>query len=281
MKKLFMLTLFGLCLFSSNGMAGDTTTTSGIVQDTTKRVETPVRLKAGPMAHMGPSDGAGGGMYFGGGIYNQSFKNLNTVLTRNGFNTLDQNMTMFSCGFFGLATPYSRFGLDFEYIWSDPASAVADSSPFVSVNGHGFNIGMKGGFDVLKRPKWSLMPVYGVGYYSHTYDFKPRSTNFDDIFNGNIKDAVKLRYSGLSLTLGLNVSLKTKFDKDTKENGKLHEPMAGLNMEGGVHFYPKRNMKVGDLDIDNGPSMSRYGVYGKLYIDLGEKISLLPGKDKE
>lgn len=280
MKKTMMLTLAGLCLNTGAG-AADTMAVSGIAPDTAKRVETPVCIKEPTVMNTVPKDGAGGGINLGMGVYNQSLGKLNNVLARHGFNTLDENMTSFSFGFFGLINPQSRFGLDFEFLWSEPASAVSDSNTFGSVKMHGYSIGLKGGHDIVNRPKWGIMPVYGVGYYSHTYDFKPRNATFDDVLNGNDKDAVQLNYSGVSLTAGLNIHVKTKFDKDTKENGKLHQPTAGLNLEGGVHYYPSRNMSVGENTLDNGPQMSRYGIYLKLYLDLGEKVSLLPNKDKD
>ncbi len=280
MKKAIILTLTGLCLRLSESQAADTTATAGAVIDTTQKIETTVPIKQPPMMCGDSMENFGGGMYFGWGAYRQPLENLNEVLTDRGFKTLNKNMTMFSCGFFGLTKPRSPFGLDFEYFWSEPASARADTSPIGSVEAHGFQIGVKGGYDLIGYPKWGLLPMFGVGYYSHTYDFKPRFNNFNDIFNGNSKDAVSLNYSGISLSAGLNVHVQTKFDKDRKENGKLHEPTAGLNLEGGIHYYPLRTMRVGNRKVDDAPQMSRYGVYMKLYLDLGERLSPLPEQKK-
>ncbi len=281
MKKVIMLTLLGLCLHTSGVKAADTTEITGVPPDTAKRVETAVRIQQPPMMFQRSNDSAGGGIYFGFGGYHQSLEKLNSALTKNGFNMLDENMKLFSCGFFGLANPRSRFGLDYEYFWSKPASAFGDSSAFGSMNAHGFQIGMKGGYDIISLPKWGIMPIYGIAYYSHTYDFKPRYSNLEEILNKNSKDAIQLRYSGVSLTAGLNVHIRTKFDKDIKENGKLHQPMAGLNLEGGIHYYPQRNISVGNGTIDDGPQVSRFSVYGKLYLNMGEKVTPLPHKDKD
>jgi hypothetical protein len=276
MKKAFIVTLLGLCIHGSGAYAADSTAAiKENTQDTAKRVETNVCVQEEANKYPGSTMEGEGGIYFGGGIYYQQLEKFNDVVSKHGFNKLDNTMNSFSCGFFGVAKPRHRFGLDFEYFWSDPASAIADSSTFSSVKAHGFSLGLKGGYDLISHPKWGVMPIYGIGYYSHTYEFKPRSNNFEDILNGNSPKEIQFSYSGVSLTAGLNVHINWKLDKPKKIKGFLHEPKGGLNLEGGIHYYPLRNLSADHASIDNGPKMSRFGLYTKLYLDLGEKATPL------
>jgi hypothetical protein len=270
-----------IMLAAPNPVRADSTSAAAVAPDTAPRIETAVPLKVPAELFKDSMESFGGGVYFGWGAYSQPLGDLNEVLTNHHFKTLNPNMTLFSCGFFGLSKPRNHFGFDFEYFWSEPASSMTDTSVIGSVEAHGYRIGFKTGYDLLGRPRWGIVPMFGAGYFWHTYDFKTRFSRFDDIFKGSSPEAIQLKYSGLALTAGVNVYIKTKMDKPRKENGKLHEPLAGLNLEGGVNYYPLRKAGVGGKSVDNCPPMSRYGIYTKLCLDLGERASPLPNPKKD
>lgn len=272
MKKSVMLLLAGFGIRAVFAQGVDSMATIEQVRtDSVKRVETSIRLEASSIE----SDSSGGGLCIGLGVYNQSFENINRALSSHGFNLLDENMTLFTFGFYGLINPRFRMGLEFEYNWSDPATSLVDTSGIGSVNVHGYNVGIKSGYDILRLKKWGLMPVYGARYFSQTYEFNPRSYTFNDVLEETRITGLKIGYSGLLLTAGLNVHFQTQMDKPKVEDGKWTEGIFGFNLEGGIHYYAIRRSNV---TLDNGSEMSRYGLYLKMYLFLGNSTSPLPIK---
>jgi len=269
MKTTFFLSGIALCLCQSLLMAADSEAAETVLtSDSVQRRETPVAL---PPAAQNPEN-FGGGMKIGGGAYFQSFDDFNATIESSGFRVSQKALKMFSCGFFGMPSKASRVGIDLEYLWSDPVQSDAGGT-YRDVEVRGYSLSLQGGKHLILTDSWGILPVWGAGYYSHTYNFIPQYEQFEDILTGlNGIRPVTLRYSGVFLTAGLNLHLQRTFDKETEAAGVFHQPMFGCNLEGGLHYHPMRTLRMEGVTIKDGPEMARFGYYLKLYIDIGEKV---------
>lgn len=275
MKKTMILALAGICLQSAGAAETDSAAVTASGKELCTRVETAVELP-----NPKKQDNFGGGITIGGGVYHQEFDKFNDVLESQGLDHINKNLSMFSCGFFGLVNPTTRFGFSYEYIWSEDATSQRATSRFAAMNVTGYSVAFTGGHDMISNQKFGLMPTWAVGYYNHSYTFTPRTADFNELLEASGAAPLSFTYSGLALSTGLLLHTQNKFDAEKEELGMLHQPMFGLNLEGGIHYYPTRTLKLDNHKIENGPTMSRYGVYLKLYIDLGERTRPIPEKAK-
>lgn len=275
MKKTMILALVSISMFTAGATETDSAAAKATGKESCKPVEMAVELPKPKQP-----DNSGGGITIGGGVYHQQFDKFNDVLASQGLDHINKNLSMFSCGFFGLVNPTTRFGFDYEYIWSEDAASQIETGRFSAMKVTGYTVAFKGGHDMMSNQSFGLMPTWGIGYYNHSYTFTPRSVDFNALLEEPAAAPVSFTYSGLVLSTGLLLHTQNKFETETEEQGLLHQPMFGLNLEGGIHYYPTRTFKLDKHEIENGPAMSRYGVYLKLYIDLGERTRPIPEKDK-
>lgn len=255
MKKLLILCTVILAVSVASGFASDTTT---IMKDEKeKSTESFFQI--------------------GGGGYYLPMDKFNDALRRNQIAALDDKLPMLSFGFYSLAKRH-RYGIDFDIIWSENAKALTDSGSISGVDVRGFSAVFKSGMNLLNSAQVGIRPMLGVGFFQHAYDFHPR---FNDILSHNVDEKLKIRDKGLVLSGGLNIHLHSS-GKEKVVDGEKIQFKGGVDLEGGVHYYPLRSLKYMGSTITDGPEMSKYGVYAKLTAAFGSNDKdKNKGKDKK
>jgi hypothetical protein len=157
--------------------------------------------------------------------------------------------------------------LDFDIIWSKSAKAKTETNPISGVQMRGFSAIFNNGVNLLKNPQFGIQPMLGIGFFRHTYDFH---AHFDDVLNREIDEDLKIRNRGVVLSGSVNIHFHSKM-KEEKLGGEDIPMIMGIDLEGGVNYYPVRKLKYLDNTIIDGPKMSKYGVFAKLSISFGGK----------